>query len=128
MKKLWARLLCAVLLASASLLAADESLPPIPVGSGQSVTQVTNGQTVTLTANGVQVTVNFTEISSTRVTGSAHKTDPLANPGTGSLTVRWVNRGLSLFLSIGPGDPPPIPFGMEGGDGDKRAPKDQVGG
>jgi hypothetical protein len=98
---------------------AQEPIPPIQVGGGQSATRVTNGQTVEVTtSNGVAVTVYFDEISSDRVSGVAVRVS--GGQTSGLVTVRWVNRGREVILQLSPLHPE-VPFGMEGGDVDKRS-------
>jgi hypothetical protein len=98
---------------------AQEPIPPVQVGGGQSATRVTNGQTVEVsTSSGVAVIVYFNEISSTQVTGVAVRASSGQTAGT--VTIRWVNRGRETTLQISPAQPE-VPFGMEGGDVDKRS-------
>jgi hypothetical protein len=103
---------------AASLVLAQESIPPVILGGGQSVTRVANGQTVEVIASGVAATVNFFEISSTRVTGVAIRTS--GGTSSGTVTIRWLTLGRSVTLSLGP-PTPEVPFGMEGGDIDRRS-------
>jgi hypothetical protein len=116
------RALCSILilaaLLAASLVSAQEQIPPITLGGGQSVTRSANGQTVEIVASGISATVNFLEISSTRVTGIAIRTS--SGTSSGTVTIRWITRGKAVTLALGP-PTPEVPFGMEGGDIDRRS-------
>jgi hypothetical protein len=101
----------------AAFAQAQEIIPPVWVGGGQSDTRIANGQTVQVIATGVSVTVNFTEISAQRVTGVVVRTSTGTSAGT--VTIRWVTRGRETTLQVGPANPE-VPFGMEGGDIDRR--------
>jgi len=107
-----------VILAIATAVRAQETIPPVLVGGGQSATRVANGQTVEVVAAGVSATVNFSEISSLRVSGVAIRTS--GGTSSGTVTIRWVTRGRELTLHLGP-QTPEVPFGMEGGDIDRRS-------
>jgi hypothetical protein len=102
----------------ASVVLAQESIPPITLGGGQSVTRTANGQTVEVIAVGVSASVNFFQISPTNVTGIAIRTS--GGTSSGTVTIRWITRGRAVTLALGP-PTPEVPFGMEGGDIDRRS-------
>ena len=111
-------LLCALVLTCVGQVLGEESLPPVRVGNGQTVTQVTNGQTLVVTSDPtVSADIHLTEVSATRVTGTAVRTS--SGSSEGNVTVLWVNRTLSVQLHLS-ALAPQVPFGMEGGEGDKR--------
>ncbi len=105
------------LLAIAAPATAQEIIPPVLVGGDQVETRTANGQTIEITAIGVSATVNFTEISSIAVKGVAVRSS--GGTSTGTVTIRWISRGRETTLQLGP-ITPEIPFGMEGGDIDRR--------
>lgn len=108
-------LIAVLLLAGAA--GAQESIPPITVGGGQTSTKVVEGQVIEVAAVGVTATVNFTEISESRVSGIAIRTS--GGSSSGSVTIRWVTRNRQQTISLGPLSPEG-PFCMEGGDIDRR--------
>lgn len=113
-------LLLGFLVALLGVSVAQESLPPIQIGGGGSSTRQTNGQIVEVVVVGdLTVNVFYTEISSQRVTGHVYRLS--GDPTSGSVQIRWLNRGRETMLSLGPQNPDD-PFGMEGGDVDKRGP------
>ncbi len=117
-RRILALLGCLALVALAGAAGqAQESLPPVSIGSGQTVTQFSNGQGVQITASGISATVYFSEISPNRIAGVAMRT----SGGTTSGTVRilWTNENKTKLLSLSAGNPEQI-FGLEGGDGAKR--------
>lgn len=97
--------------------AAQEYIPPVAVGGGQTVTKITNGQVVEVVAVGVSASVAFYEISADRVTGLAIRTS--GGTSTGTVTIRWITMGREQSVHLGP-QIPEAPFGMEGGDIDRR--------
>jgi hypothetical protein len=111
---------CALLatLALVGVAAAQEYIPPVVVGGGQTVTKVTNGQVVEVVAIGVSASVNFYEISAARVTGLAVRTS--GGTSSGTVTIRWISMGREQSVHLGP-QIPEAPFGMEGGDIDRRS-------
>ncbi|MFQ5600367.1 MAG: hypothetical protein ACE5G2_07410 [Candidatus Krumholzibacteriia bacterium] len=116
MRKLGTILILAVALLFGAVSA--EELPPIPIGSGQSATQMANGQVLHMTAAGVAVTVILDQVTAARVTGMVVRTS--GGPSSGSLTITWVNQSMSTTISLGPQHPLNQMFTLEGGDGDKR--------
>ena len=97
----------------AGAAAAQEYIPPVTVGGGQTVTKITNGQVVEVVAVGVSASVNFSEISADRVAGLAIRTS--GGTSTGTVTIRWITMGREQSVHLGP-QVPEAPFGMEGGD------------
>ena len=116
-KKLSRLLAFVAALVWATSIASQEVLDPIPVGASQSVTTVTNGQTLLLSASGITATVYLEEVSSTRVTGFVVRTSSGSTAGT--VTIDWHNQGRIVTLTLDANNPDD-PFGMEGGEGDKR--------
>jgi len=109
-------LVLASCLAIAPAAFAQEVFPPVQVGGGGSSTRQANGQIVEASVTGpIVVEINYTEISSQRVTGTVR----LLGPGQGSVRIRWVNRSREVMINLDPNNPNRA-FGMEGGDVDKR--------
>ena len=117
MKSTWRVLVFLALVFQVGVAAAQEGLPTIPIGGGQTQAAQANGQLIQVSAAGVSATVYFDQISSTSVRGLVVRTS--GGTTAGDVTVRWVNRGRSLTLHIDPANPD-APFSMEGGEGDKR--------
>ncbi len=111
-------LVMAACLAIAPAAFAQEVFPPVQVGEGGSATRQANGQLVEVSVTGpIVVEVNYTEISSARVAGTVHL---VGTPGQGSVRIRWINRNREVVINLSPTNPL-RPFGMEGGDVDKRS-------
>lgn len=118
MKSLRICLISALVLLGLGSSLAQESLPPTQIGGGGSSTRQTNGQTIEVVVTGnVTVSIFYTEISALRVTGHIYRLS--GDPTSGTVTIRWVNRGRETLVNLGPQNPDD-PFGMEGGDIDKR--------
>lgn len=101
----------------AGSVVSQEQLDPIPIGGSQTTTQQ-NGQILQMSANGILANVYLQEVSSARVRGFVVRTS--GDTTSGTVTITWVNRGRTLILTLGPSNPDD-PFGMEGGEGDKRS-------
>jgi len=109
-------LVLAACLAIAPAAFAQEVFPPVQVGGGSSATRTVNGQIVEVSVTGpILVEVSYTEISAVRVTGTVR----LLGSGQGTVRIRWINRNSEIVINLGPANPDD-PFGMEGGDVDKR--------
>jgi hypothetical protein len=111
----WVAILPLVLLAAIGVAVA--SLGPVNLLAGETKSETWNGQTLQMTSDGVSTSVEFSEVSSTRVVGTVHRT----GGNSGTFTIIWVNRGITRRYDITPTNPNRM-FTLEGGDGDKRDP------
>jgi hypothetical protein len=113
MKKLcFCLLVCALTLVPLAA-SAQETITPPSLGGGTSSTRIANGQIVEVTIYGA-ADVSFTEISNSRVRGTATRTsgtDPVV------VVIRWVNRNMTTTVAVAAD---PVAFSMESGDIDKR--------
>jgi hypothetical protein len=111
----WVPILPVVLLAAIGVALA--ALGPVNILAGETVSETWNGQTLEMTSDGVSTSVEFSEVSSTKVSGTVRRT-----AGTsGTFTITWTNRGITKKYDITPTNPQRM-FTLEGGDGDKRDP------
>lgn len=118
MRKLGIVLLCTLALTCVGQVLGEETLPPVRVGTGQTVWQVTNGQTLVVTSDPtVSADIHLSVVTATQVTGTAVRTS--SGTSEGDVTILWVNWNLSVHLHLS-ALAPQVPFGMEGGEGDKR--------
>ena len=112
------RLLLGLFLAIGTVATAIGSgnIPPLQLGEEGSAVVVVNDQTVEVVTN-IPVTIYFTEISATRVTGTATRT--CTGACTGTVRIRWVNNNRETYVVLSE-TRPESNFGMENGDVDKR--------
>lgn len=108
-----AALVCGVAIASQN--------QPITI-QNETRTIVESGQTFDLTAIGITVDVVFSEVTSTRATGTVQRT---GGGASGTFRIYWHETGLSQELKLSISNPSKA-FSLEGGDTDKKKP-DQVG-
>jgi len=114
MKKIATLLTLFIAIAAGAAWAQEGSTPPT-VGGSPSATRIANGQTVEVYYIVGQADVDFTEITATRVGGTA--TRAAGSSGTVTVAIRWVNRNMWTTLNV---SDLPVTFSMESGDVDKR--------
>ena len=123
MRKPFVFIVIALTAGFASSLVAED-LPPISLGSGQTSTQHANGQVVEITISGsVQATVYFDSVQPDKVSGVTVRTS--GGTSSGAVTIRWVNTNRQVILNLSSSNTTQA-FSLEGGDGDKRTPSDEL--
>ena len=123
MRKLFVSIVIVAIAGFASSLLAED-LPPISLGSGQTSTQHANGQVVEITISGpLQATVYFDEVQPDKVSGVTVRTS--GGTSSGSVTIRWVNTNRQVTINLSSTNTTQA-FSLEGGDGDKRTPSDEL--
>jgi len=123
MRKLFGCIVIAATVGFASALLAGE-LSPITLGGGETATQQANGQIIEISISGpVQVTVYFDVVAPDKVSGVTVRTS--GGTSSGSVTIKWLNTNTQVTLNLSESNTTQE-FSLEGGDGDKRAPSNNL--